>query len=341
MADHDGAYKLLFSHKQMIVELLRGFLRESWVQTLDFSTLERVGGSFVSDDLRERHSDMIWRVRWSGPEPCWFYVYLLVEFQSTPDPFMAVRILGYVALLLADLVRTGAATTASKLPAVLPLVLYNGKRPWNVPLDLASLFQPAPPGAGHLLPQLTYLLIDESRLSAEDLELPDNRVASLFRLETCAPEDLSRLTAELAELLQPGEEDDLRRDFTTWLLQLLHRLLPGGTIPEKARLEEMPMLEETLLDWWNDARAEGWAKGQAKGRAEGQAKGRAEGQAMGREEGQVKGRQQMLLHLLEKRFGRLPRKTRRKVGALLSGNELEALFDRALTAGSLQELGLG
>jgi hypothetical protein len=47
----------------MIVELLRGFLRESWVKNLDFSTLERVGGSFVSADLRERHSDMIWRIR--------------------------------------------------------------------------------------------------------------------------------------------------------------------------------------------------------------------------------------------------------------------------------------
>ncbi len=123
-----AATSFSFSHPRMIVELLRGFLRESWVQTLDFSTLERVGGSFVSEDLRERHSDMIWRVRWSGTEAGWFYVYLLVEFQSTPDPFMAVRILGYVALLLADLVRTGAATTTSKLPAVLPLVLYNGKR---------------------------------------------------------------------------------------------------------------------------------------------------------------------------------------------------------------------
>ncbi len=143
-------------------------------------------------------------------------------------------------------------------------------------------------------------------------------------LETCAPEDLSRLTAELANLLPPDEEDDLRRDFTTWLLQLLHRLLPGGTIPETALLEEMPMLEETLLDWWNGAREDGWVKGQAKGH----------------EEGQVKGKQQMLLRLLEKRFGRLPRKALSKVGALLADNELDALFDRALTAGSLRELGL-
>jgi hypothetical protein len=200
MTDHDSGYKLLFSHPRMVEELLQGFVREPWMATLDFETLERVGTSFVTEDLRERHSDMIWRLRSRGSEPKWFYVYLLLEFQSTPDPFMAVRLLGYLALLLAELVRTGGATPASGLPAVLPLVLYNGRRPWNVPLDLASLFKAVPPGAERLLPQLTYLLLDENRFSAEELEIPGNRVASLFQLETCDPNDLPRLTTELAAL---------------------------------------------------------------------------------------------------------------------------------------------
>jgi flagellar biosynthesis/type III secretory pathway protein FliH len=138
-------------------------------------------------------------------------------------------------------------------------------------------------------------------------------------------------------LLPPGQEDKLRRDFTAWLLQLLRRLLPGGTIPETALLEEMPMLEETLLDWWNGAREDGWVKGQAKGHEEGRAKGREEGQL----EGQLRGKQQMLLRLLEKRFGRLSRKALRKVEALHADNQLDSLFDRALTADSLGELGLG
>jgi predicted transposase YdaD len=98
-------------------------------------------------------------------------------------------------------------------------------------------------------------------------------------------------------------------------------------------LEEMPMLEETLLDWWNGAREDGWVKG----REEGRAKGREEGQL----EGQLRGKQQMLLRLLEKRFGRLPRKALRKIEALHADNQLDSLFDRALTADSLSELGLG
>jgi len=38
----------------MVQELFQTFVRESWVAQLDFSTLEKVNGSFVSDDLRDR-----------------------------------------------------------------------------------------------------------------------------------------------------------------------------------------------------------------------------------------------------------------------------------------------
>src|SRR4051812_39470613 len=64
MASHDEGYKLLFSHPRMVEDLLRGFVEGDWVQNLDFSTLEKASGHYVSEDLRERESDMVWRVRW-------------------------------------------------------------------------------------------------------------------------------------------------------------------------------------------------------------------------------------------------------------------------------------
>ena len=80
--DHDHAYKLLFSHPEMVEDLLCGFVHEEWVSGLDFTSLEKVGGSYVADDLREREDDIIWRVRWGGE---WLYVYLLLEFQSNEE----------------------------------------------------------------------------------------------------------------------------------------------------------------------------------------------------------------------------------------------------------------
>ena len=168
MPTHDNAYKHVFSHPKAVQDLLRGFVHEDWVQHLDYSTLEKVSGSYISDDLRDREDDIIWRIRMhadtpgatktthsdgnddkDSPDPNatigeWLYVYLLLEFQSSNDPWMAVRILTYIGLLYQDLIKSGQ-TKARKLPAVFPLVLYNGEAPWAAARELDELIEPVPP----------------------------------------------------------------------------------------------------------------------------------------------------------------------------------------------------
>jgi hypothetical protein len=216
---------------------------------------------------------------------------------------------------------------------VLPLVLYNGKRSWGAHSDLSSLFRSVPPGTERYLPRLRYLLVDENRLRPEELALPGNRVATLFRLETCSPENLRDLTAELVALLPLGKEPELRGDFTTWLRQLIRRLRPGVTIPEFGDLEEIAMLEETLRDWLDGA--------ERKARSQGRAEGRSQGRVEGRQEGMVEGMRRLLLEQLKQRFGPLPLAVRRRVNAIDSPKELAALAKRVLVASSLAEMGLG
>jgi hypothetical protein len=54
MAEHDGSYKQIFSHASMVEDLLRGFVQEDWVAELDFESLEKLNGSYVSEYLRNR-----------------------------------------------------------------------------------------------------------------------------------------------------------------------------------------------------------------------------------------------------------------------------------------------
>ena len=82
MPDHDPSYKLLFSHRDLVADLIRGFVQEDWVAQLDFTTLQRVSEITVSHDLREREDDMIWRLRWGER---WVYVYLLLNVNNLQE----------------------------------------------------------------------------------------------------------------------------------------------------------------------------------------------------------------------------------------------------------------
>ena len=156
MADHDHSYKYLFSHARMVEDLLKGFVKEDWVNGLDFSSLEKVNGNYVSDDLREREDDIIWRVRWGTD---WLYIYILLEFQSTVDHWMAVRIMTYIGLLYQDLIQSQKPHPEDKLPPILPIVLYNGDPKWTAATNIEQLIQEIPGGLTRYRPRLQYLLL--------------------------------------------------------------------------------------------------------------------------------------------------------------------------------------
>lgn len=123
---HDTSYKLLFSCPEMMRDLLKGYVPGTWLEHADFSTLTQVGASYVSESGQDRHDDMVWRIDIGGR---WLWVYVIVEFQSTPDQWMAVRVMQYVGLLAGQLVKQhkSGELPEGRLSPILPIVLYNGK----------------------------------------------------------------------------------------------------------------------------------------------------------------------------------------------------------------------
>ena len=77
----------------MVRDLLDGFAARGWSGALDFDTLAPLPASFVSEDLKQRHGDLVWRIRFRDDR--WLYLVLLLEFQATVDPAMALRMLTY------------------------------------------------------------------------------------------------------------------------------------------------------------------------------------------------------------------------------------------------------
>ena len=270
MTTHDNSYKLLFSHPRMVEDLLRGFVREAWVDELDFATLEKVSASFVSDDLRDREDDVIWRVRWGRD---WLYVYLLLEFQSTVDTFMAVRIMTYLGLLYQELIRAGKLTATGKLPPVLPIVLYNGNKRWNAAQDIVDLIEVVPGGLAQYRPQLRYLLLDEGACDESGLLPLRNLAAALFRLEKSRqPQDMGAVIGALVDWLKAPEQTGLRRAFTVWITRVLLRgRMPGVNIPEMNELHEVQtMLAERVIEWTEEWKEQGLQQGLQRGLQQGE-----------------------------------------------------------------------
>ncbi|HVR99695.1 MAG TPA: Rpn family recombination-promoting nuclease/putative transposase, partial [Thermoanaerobaculia bacterium] len=251
-----------------------------------------------------------------GEEDRWVYLYLLLEFQSTSDPFMAVRLLTYVGLLLEEIIRREKLKPGDRLPLVLPVVLHSGKGRWRGPLRLESLFVPVPRELKRYLPRLTYVLLDERRLNLDRPELDRNRVAALFRIET--NDDTAALPAlsQALDQLVPPRESELRRTVQAWFTSLVRRVFPDAIIPEGVNLKEAPMLEETLIKWHDEIRQEAL------------------------QEGQVLTLRKMLLRQLALRFGRVPKTVRSRVEKISSTQELELLTEKVLSARSLKEMGI-
>ncbi len=272
---HDTGYKLLFSHQELVKDLLTGFVKEDWVWEIDFTTLESFNTSFVTDDLRERHDDKIWRVRFRGE---WLYLYLLLEFQSSDDYFMAVRIMTYIGLLYQDIIRTQGLRKGDTLPPVVPIVIYNGKSAWKSSCEIRELINPMHHSLEKFMPHLAYWLLDEGRVGYELEEFTGSRfnlAAELIGIEFCkTPEEIRKHTARLHENLKDPENQQIRRTFAIWLSRLLRLRLKNYNIPEFQELKEVDsMLAETITEWTEQWKAEGKVEGKAEGKAEGIGKG--------------------------------------------------------------------
>jgi len=318
VAPHDTGYKLLFSHPEMVRDLLLGYVPGAWVGEADFSTLEHVNGSYVAESERQRHDDMVWRLK---VRERWLWVYLILEFQSEPDPWMAVRMMVYVGLLAQNLIREGELEEG-QLPPILPIVLYNGLPEWKPMTDVGACFVTPPKGLEPFKPRLLYHLVDEARLKLHPVDAVRNFAEALFNLErgqTVA--DVRQVLQALDKMLRTPELQHLRRAFGVWVKSLLRRKAPASSLGDINQINDImeadSMLAERIEGWFEEATRKGMQQGMQQGMQAGEAR--------------------LLARLLTRRFGPLPAWVEAKLSQARA-EDLERWSDRVLTATTLDEV---
>ncbi len=95
-------------------------------ELIDLSQITVEKESFIEDGLRRKLSDIIYSVKTKNNETA--FVYVLIEHQSEPDYWIALRLWKYMLLLCER-----HKKDTEKLPLIAPLVFYNGTKEYNMP----------------------------------------------------------------------------------------------------------------------------------------------------------------------------------------------------------------
>lgn len=209
---HDKGYKKLFSYKSIFKQLIETFVPEAWVKDLDFDNCETLDKSFISAHYKETESDVIYKVKLNGRD---IFIYILLEFQSTVDWFMAIRLLNYITNFYMDFLDNN--NHVEKLPPVFPILLYNGDAKWNAPVVLSDLIE-QPELLGKFSIGFEYFKLVENEFAKEDLLKIQNIVSTLFLAESHY--DIEILKDEFLTIFHKEDDRQAVSLFLNWFKQL-------------------------------------------------------------------------------------------------------------------------
>jgi len=319
---HDALFKAVFSQVELAAEELGCVLPPELVARMDLSTLALEAGSFVDEELRERHTDLLYSVRLAG-RPA--RVYVLFEHQSSGEPWMPLRLLRYMLRIWELCVAEGA----QQLPVIVPVVLHHGETGWRAATRFEGLFD-LPAEAREFTPHFRFVLDDLAAHS--EASLLERAASATTRLVLSALQQMrgERALAELvvgwAGLLREvtaaangqralrllfryifavrGAEELATIDFIDSIAVEIHR-------GSEENMDTLDQQFDKFLDRF--------------------------GRQEGLQEGRLEGERRIVLRQLKRRFGELPEATRARIEAA-NTDALERWSDRLLAAGSLDEV---
>ncbi len=318
---HDSFFKQNLKNLAVAKDFLKAFLPPEISAKIDYSSIAIESDSFIDADLVKRYSDMIFRVKMDDRLA---YLYLLVEHQSSPDPNIVFRVIGYVMRLMLEKVKQ---TKRSVYPLVYPFVYYHGEStPYPYPLDWQSAFD----DAQALLPSILakpLQLVDLNQVPDQDLAQHKWLYAFALTMKYIRNPALSdRFILALSHLNALPKDQaviDLILGTVSYVFNKADQI-KVEYIEEKLKEAVPPPLQEKIMTIAEQLKSIG--------REEGIEKGRLEGINIGEESAT----QRNLLRLANKRFGDLPASVIKHVETA-SMTELDRLFDRLLDVQTAQD----
>ena len=317
-------------HLEALLRMVGGELADA----LDFEHVEQVNRSFISEELRTQESDMVFRLPFQTPtRTCEeVIVYLLIEHQSRVDRSMGLRMLSYMVQIWMEERRQWEEAQRPqgewRLSPIVPIVFYTGKGEWKVPLSLGVLMD-IPEVLTRFVPTFDTLLLDVKATTPDELTQTGHPLGWVLTvLQQEHSEDPEAMRQALLDALtglsdlRTQAPDQYTRAILYIFLLILHRRpeaeqqdLFNILTQEHTQNMEIVDMAESIIEISEQR-----------------------GLQQGIEQGEIQGKQEALLKLLQHRFPSVPDAVITRVRALRNLVELDALFEKSLTAKSLEDI---
>jgi hypothetical protein len=320
---HDGLFRQIFGDPAHAAAVLESILPPHVAAHIDWNTpFEPTHASMVSEGSEQHHGDLLFKAKLIDGRDA--FLWIIFEHQSTVQRWMPLRLSGMVQHFLDDWHRRNPRSRY--LPAVLPVVLHHGPRPWNAPtslLELTDLSEPARADlAGHLL-SLDFVLDDLRTVPDEAIDArplgPLPRLILGIMKHYRSPRMLAFWLAhadDVRELLAT-EHGRIGLVISIRYTERVNPHVDRDTLIRHLAPLVGPGLEDTMLTFEQLLRKEEYQKGE--------------------ESGVVQGQRELLLDLLTEQFGPLPAAVTERV-AQAELQDLKRWGRRILKAASLDDV---
>ncbi|WP_257490761.1 Rpn family recombination-promoting nuclease/putative transposase [Anaerosalibacter massiliensis] len=281
---HDKFFKEVFGKVEVTKDFIENYLPKNILRVIDTSTLEPQKDGFITEDLEEMFSDMLFKVNINNKEG---YIYLLFEHKSYKSKNISFQLLKYMIEIWEAKINKG---NIYELPVIIPLVIYHGKGRWNLNTSLGELitgYENLPEDIKKYIPNYEYLIYDLSQYTDEEIkgEAQLRIILTIFRdIFVKDNKGIQKSVETAVKYLQELEDKQTGIEYFETFIKYLMSARPSLTEDD---IEDMRENVEKIYPEGSEVIMTIIERYMEKGRQEGRQEGKQEGIQEGRQEEKI------------------------------------------------------
>ena len=226
---HDKIFRTVLDRKSDALALINKALNTQ----LEVQDIEKYNSSFINKVFQNREADIVYKIKDRS-------IFILIEHQTKVDYLMPYRILEYeVAIMQSAIDLDKIKNKESKIPLVIPIVLYTGNKKWNAKKYLEEnqeKIEGIENGLGN------YNLIDINELTEKDLLEDKSFISKMMLIEKSKnTENIVEILEKIVKITKEEDKDTLRRIISIILEEKI------GITKAKELIEKMEGDEGNML----------------------------------------------------------------------------------------------